>query len=309
MKRAKEPLENILDACAAFFDLGQVQYTLLAGGYSNQNFFIRTERGEFLVKLMCNPRAHILREIAYLERLRQYAFPVSLYLRAPSGAYYWEDAQSGKRVVVQKRIAGQPPEQSAEMCRVIGAHLARLHTLPADNLPVTRSNLDQTYVQQSMAIVQATFDAEMLRPLLAANERLADFPWEQLPHSITHGDLTRHNCLFYRGDLTALVDWEEVGVNVALLDLAVCLLSCCYRYHGEMGIELVPAWYDSLLLAYRHVRTLSALEERWLGAALWQAAVIISLWGLLQFGIYTPDAGLLRDWLHPLLASSAQGPE
>jgi len=289
-----------LQEVATYFQLGHVEDSAWAGGYSNKNYLVTTEFGEFFIKFVWNPRGDIAREITYLKRLKQYAFPAGYYLASPQGSFVWQ-GEDGRQAVVQKKITGQVAVKNTATACMVGYHLARLHTLPFDDLPATNSDLQYDYVRQSLITASVAFNEQMLRPLLIAAERLANFPLQHLPRSIVHGDLTRHNCLFQGDALVAIVDWEEVGVSAALLDIAVAMLSWCYRYRDDNQVSLVPEWYDSFLTGYRQVRSLLPIEEEHLAAAVQYAALTMSLWGLLQFGIYYPDQSQLQGWLSPVL--------
>lgn len=295
-----EPLPTrALASVARAFHLGEMRRCAWAGGYSNKNYFIETPSGEFLVKFLVNPRIDIEREMAYLEHLKRAAFPASYYLSYAPGAFCLE--LDDRIAVVQPKLAGQPPPKGVEACRVIGGHLARLHSLPYEGLPATRSDFGAGYVEQALALARQVFDPATLRPITYAYEaRLSSFPLTRLPQSIIHGDPTRHNSLFQAGELVALVDWEEVGVSASLVDMAMAMLSYCYRYQGATA-TLEPVWYEGFLDGYTRVRPLTLDEETHIADALQYAALITSLWGLLQFGVYYPDKALLADWLHPAL--------
>jgi Putative homoserine kinase type II (protein kinase fold) len=281
------------------FRLGQLEQITWAGGYSNQNYFVTTTKGEFLVKFLLNTRVEIAKEFLYLARLKQQHYPAAYYLAAPDGTYLWEGIQ--RRAVVEQRLPGQPPVRQDDVCRLIGAQLARLHMIPYTDLPQTRNDLSRAYIADGIAQAQSVFAPEMLAPLLAAYEQVMELPYEQLPTSIQHGDPTRNNCLFEQGRFVAWIDWEEVGRGPALLDMAIAVLSCCYRYEEDGHAQREESWYRSFLSGYTEPRPLTALEEASLPLALRYAALVLSLWNLLQFGIYYPDQELLQGWLHPAI--------
>ncbi|GHO47954.1 phosphotransferase [Ktedonospora formicarum] len=291
------PMEE-LTAVAGTFRLGEIRASAWAGGYSNKNYLIETSEGEFLVKFLLNPRIDIDNEIIYLEYLKRTSFPASYYLPYQPGVFRSEIA--GRHVVVQPRLKGLPPEKNAESCRDIAAHLACLHSLPTEGLPPTRSNLGASYVEDALTLAGSVFDAATLQPVTRAYQRLQSFPITRLPQSIVHGDATRHNTLFHAGRFVALVDWEEVGISASLMDLAMSMLSYCYRYR-EGTATLDTALQAAFLDGYTHVRPLTSLENDCLNEALQYMALIVSLWGLLQFGVYYPDPSLLDGWLHPAL--------
>lgn len=288
-----------LHAIASFFHIGRLLEARWAGGYSNKNYVVTTDAGEFLVKFLFNQRVDICKEIVYTTYLKQHGFPTVDYLVSPTGSLLWE--VGGARAVVEKKLPGQPPPQSDHVCRVMGTHLARLHTLPLADLPPTNSDLGKDYVRVGLQRARSVFDERTLHPLLVASERLSHFQVVRLPQSIVHGDPTRHNCLFSGESLVSLIDWEEVGISAALLDTAVAILSFCYQYAGPTRPHLEISWYHSFLEGYQKIRPLTQQEEEQLASALHYAALVISIWGLLQFGIYYPDQALLQDWLHPAL--------
>ncbi|BCL80477.1 homoserine kinase [Ktedonobacteria bacterium brp13] len=291
--------QEALQAIINDFALGQFEQATWAGGYSNQNYFVTTTTGDFLVKFLLNERVEINKEFVYLERLQQHHYPAAYYLKAPNGSYLWEGHE--RRAVLEKRLAGQPPTRQDNVCWLIGAQLARLHALPYAGLPATRNVLSREYLTHGMALAQQSFDRELLVPLIDAYEQIAQLPYEQLPYGIQHGDPTRNNCLFAQETFVALLDWEEVGTGPVLIDMAVAILSCCYRYQGAGNAVREERWYRSFLSGYTSQRPLTALEEKYLPLASRYAALVFSLWGLLQFGLYYPDQKLLQGWLHPAI--------
>ena len=65
---------------ARHFELGSITSTPRHAMGTNQNYFITTRQGQFLVKLIVNaPLEEIAQSLPYLDRLEEYNYPAAAY--------------------------------------------------------------------------------------------------------------------------------------------------------------------------------------------------------------------------------------
>ena len=282
-------LRNTFDQAANFFEVGQIIDTKRVGGNANKNYVVTTDQGDYVFKLIIeHPRKDLEDEIQFLERLAQYNFPASYYQKSPQGNSIYES--NGDLIVSMPKLNGENPTLSPEVCAAIGQNIAKLHTIPSENLPNRNHWLRQTYLEDTISKVEKEFPDEA-KKIRAEQETLKSFNYQELPMGIVHGDMSASNCLFVNNQLTAMLDWEEVGIAPVVLDLATCILNLCYQDN-----KLNPELYQKILESYQTVRPLSSLEKTSLASAMKYAGLTLSVWRLAQFGIHHPDPEKIKDY-------------
>lgn len=284
--RDDETLQEKLASVVHFFDLGSLLSRSRAGGYANKNYFVDTDKGEYVIKLFLPHQLDRLqRELLYLQHLAKHAFPAAYYLQAPNASFIYQDVDAV--AVAMKKLPGQPPHPAQEVNKVLGSTLATLHTLPTQTLPVKKSWLDKAYLPEALEIIKSYLPPDELQPILHEYEGVRHFDPTHFPQTLVHGDLVPHNCLFVGNELTALLDWEEVCVGAAVQDFAVCVLNFCFSQKG-FDQDLYLALYES----YTYIRHLSKEERNAIELAVKYMGVTGSVTFLVQFGVYHPDEQL-----------------
>ena len=98
------------------------------------------------------------------------------------------------------------------------------------------------------------------------------------------------------GQFVGLIDFEEICVGPALLDVAFTLVGCCYELDGERPARLRPSLVRHLVHAYEAGRgALAAVERQELGLYLELAAVILIFWRYRHFNVRLGDAATAAD--------------
>ncbi len=284
--RDDEDLQEKLASVVHFFDLGSLLLRSRIGGYANKNYFVDTDKGEYVIKLLLPFQLDRLqRELVYLQHLAKHAFPAVYYLQAPNTSFIYQCADT--IAVAMKKLPGQPPHPAQEVNTVLGSTLATLHTLPTQTLPVKKSWLDKAYLPEALEIIKSHLPPDELQPILHEYEGVRHFDPMLFPQTVVHGDLVPHNCLFVGNKLTAFLDWEEVCVGAAVQDFAVCVLNFCFSQKG-FDQDLYLALYES----YTHIRHLSKEERNAIELAVKYMGVTGAVTFLVQFGVSYPDKQL-----------------
>jgi Ser/Thr protein kinase RdoA (MazF antagonist) len=265
-----------LEVISSYFGLGPVLSQQRIGGHANENYLVTTETGEFIFKLLLNHPLEVLqKEMIYLQRLKDHAYPVAYYLPSPHGPSFYQNQNI--LAVVQRKLAGHIPERSAAVNREFGLYLARLHLLPTYALPDKRSWMNANYLLEALKVAQQSGDYQATDRFLQAYEQVRHFQPATLPQSIIHGDATLYNCLFIGDHLSALLDWEEVTIGASLLDIAMAILMFCF-----VKRVFQPPLFTSFMDGYMQVRPLIQNEHEQLEVVVRYAALMISTFFLLQ---------------------------
>jgi len=239
----------------SFFGIGRAREISTPGfGMSNHNFLVRTDRGEFVVKLLAHQApANIEIEIAIQGQLRAAGIGTPEYLRNADGQYLCRNA--AVNAVVSRRIDGVTPRHmSVGLATDIGRHLALFHT--------------------SVRTVPHPNSTSLLSPevALVTSDVARTLPDQPLPRGIIHGDLHDGNVLvdpLNRDRVIAILDFEEAGENLYLIDLAVTLMAVGAIWGGDV---IEPELMRAAKRGYESVRGLTEQEIVWLPQAIMYAS-------------------------------------
>lgn len=275
-------ISKILGNASEYFGLGGVQNQSRIGGEANKNYNVQTASGDFIFKVILeHPLEDVETEIAYLKKIKEFNFPSSSYVSTPTGSSIYQE--QGQMILALPKLDGHQPERTVDVCRTVGRQLAVLHRIPTEGLPSRNSWLEKQYLPKAVQTINEKFPSQADR-VNAVSEGLKDFPYDFLPKVLVHGDMAPENCLFDGDRLIALLDWEEVGMAPAILDLSICLLNFCFE-ENTLHQEL----FQAMVQGYTEVRQLTEDETRYLPDALRFACLIQCAWRFLQFGVYHPD--------------------
>jgi Ser/Thr protein kinase RdoA (MazF antagonist) len=222
--------ENLLRDISGFFALGTITEINKAGGIANDNYFIRTNKGEYFIKInlgMYN-LTDKLHEQVYMERLQQHDFPVVSYIKSPQGDFIYH--RNDVLALSQDKLHATPPiECTKTIVSQIGFFLAELHKLPSDSLSNKQSWVRSGYLAAAISVLEDHFsDNKYVKELIELYQAL-DFKSDSLPQSIIYGDPSPENTLFTNEKLIAFIDWEDVCVGASLLDFALAVIAFCFK--------------------------------------------------------------------------------
>jgi len=230
----------------SFFELGHAREIAPAGfGMSNHNYLVDTDRGDYVVKLLVNQAPDTIEnDMAIHRHLRAAGIATPEYVPNGDGQYVFHKGRVN--AVVSRRIKGDTPRHmSADLAWDIGRHLALFHTvvrvLPRPN--------DIGLMNPAVAVVEP----DTTRALFG----------KPLPRGVIHGDLHRGNVLVDPRNpnrVIAILDFEEAGENLYLIDLAVTLISVGALPDSD---SIEPELMDAATCGYETVRTLTDEERFW----------------------------------------------
>ncbi|MGW1431859.1 phosphotransferase [Streptomyces sp. NPDC002431] len=233
---------NALIELISVFQLGEVQgYKYLADGLMNANWKVDTAAGVFALKRVTDVSLdRLVRNLGVLDALAGEGIPVSAPVPTVSGALVAE--VDGGVWCLFPWAAGshlRGVDLSRSQAASLGTHLGRLHVgldracgrglLPAvpetaisdvvtPERAVDKSERLSGLVEKKGTVTAFDTAAEAaLEERRALIDKYADRrPRGEAPgrrHGWTHGDVQYRNLLWDGGELTAILDWDRVGVR------------------------------------------------------------------------------------------------
>lgn len=288
--------EVTADEARAFIaPLGVGELTALRGitaGIENTNYFVSTNRGEFVLTLF---ERLTFEQLPFYLRLMQHLAQRGIAVPEPRADAAGEIlfALKGKpAALVDKLAGGHQLAPDVHHCEQVGAALARMHLAGAD-FPLQQPNLRglRWWTETVPQVLPFVTDAQrqLLVDELAYQQALGDSAaYAKLPRGPIHADLFRDNVMFLqppapeaapahngveamhgRERLSGFFDFYFAGVDSFLFDVAVCLNDWCIDLDsGRMAEDRASAF----VRAYAEQRPLDSGEQRLLPALLRAAA-------------------------------------
>nr|WP_315477040.1 homoserine kinase [uncultured Undibacterium sp.] len=265
----------------------------IASGIENSNFFIDTEKGEYVLTIFENLNFD---QLPFYLKLMRHLADRGVLVPAPIANQDGElcVALHGKPAAVVSKLDGS--SQMAPLavhCAEVGAMLARMH-LAGQDFSIRQPNLRGLDWWQMTVPTVLDFLSEANRSLMqdeiAFQTAFAQTAtYQALQSGPVHADLFRNNVMFDGERLTGFFDFYFAGCDTWLFDVAVTINDWCIDVEsGELDLARVNAILD----AYHAVRPFTAAE----GDA-WQAmlrAAAFRFWLSRVYDFYKPrDAEML----------------
>lgn len=253
----------------------------IASGIENSNFFLTTERGEYVLTIFENLDFEQLP--FYLQLMRHLASRgVLVPAPVPNDAGELCVPLHGKPAAIVSKLEGRSELAPGPVhCAAVGAMLARMH-LAGTDFPLHQPNLRGLSWWHATApdVLPHLADAEseLLRTEMRFQQTFHDSAlYGRLQQGPVHADLFRNNVMFDGKRLTGFFDFYFAGCDTWLFDVAVTVNDWCVDLDtGVLDTARVRAFLD----AYHAVRPFTADEQE-----AWQPML---------------RAGALRFWLSRL---------
>ena len=238
----------------------------IASGIENSNFFLTTERGEYVLTIFENLSFEQLPFYVQLMRhLAERGIPVPAPVANDAGELVV--ALHGKPAAIVSKLDGSSQMDPQPVhCAEVGTVLAKMH-LAGRDFPLQQPNLrGLDWWVETVPKVLAYLDAEtaaLLQSELAfQREFAAGTTYAQLERGPVHADLFRNNVMFVGERLSGCFDFYFAGWDTWLFDLAVTVNDWCIDL--DTG-RLDEARVVALTRAYHAVRQFTPADH-----AAWQ---------------------------------------
>ena len=282
-------------ALLSALNLGQLQSIKgAAGGIENTNYFVDTERGEYVLTLFERLSFEQLPYYLHLmKHLAAHGIPVPDPAPCASGEILHR--LKGKPAAVVNKLRGHSELQpTLAHGAAVGEMLARMHLAGLD-YPREQGNLRGlgwwNHTVPSVLPHITPDQCKLLQSELAFQNHVAASSAHQgLPQGAVHADLFRDNVMFEDGQLTGFFDFYFAGCDTFLFDICVCLNDWCVDLETGAG---EPARAEAFLAAYQRVRPLTPQERQLLPAL--QRAAALRFWLSRLWDFHLPrEADLLK---------------
>ncbi len=259
----------------------------ISSGIENSNFFLTTERGEFVLTIFENLDFDQLPFYVQLMRhLADRGIPVPAPV--PNARGELVVALHGKPAAIVSKLDGSSQMDPQPVhCAEVGAMLARMH-LAGRDFPLRQPNLrGLDWWRETVPKVLPFLDpgkAALLSSELAFQREFAAGPvYAQLAQGPVHADLFRNNVMFVGERLSGCFDFYFAGWDSWLFDLAVTVNDWCIDLATG---RLDEARVQALTRAYHAVRPFTEAER-----AAWQTmlrAAALRFWLSRLYDLHRP---------------------
>jgi homoserine kinase type II len=237
----------------------------ISSGIENSNFFLTTERGEFVLTIFENLGFEQLPFYVQLMRhLAERGVPVPAPVPNDRGELVV--ALHGKPATIVSKLDGSSQMDPQPVhCADVGATLAKMH-LAGQDFALRQPNLrGLDWWVETVPKVLPFLDADkaaLLESELAFQRSFAAGPvFAQLAQGPVHADLFRNNVMFVGERLSGCFDFYFAGWDSWLFDIAVTVNDWCIDLDSG---RLDPDRVRALTRAYHAVRPFTEAEtEAW----------------------------------------------
>jgi homoserine kinase type II len=273
---------------AAQFPIGTVRSIQgISSGIENSNFFLFTDRGEYVLTIF---EKLSFEQLPFYLNLMRHLAERDVLVPAPIANEQGDILHrlQGKPAAIVSRLHGDwVPAPRPVHCASVGAMLARMH-LAAHDYPLYQPNLrGLSWWRETTPVVLPYLsddNQQLLRAEMQFQENLAASTiYPSLPSGPIHADLFRNNVMFNGEQLSGFFDFYFAGCDRWLFDVAVTVNDWCIDLDsGATDAARVRALLD----AYHAVRPFT-LEEISAWPAMLRAAAL-RFWISRLYDFYLP---------------------
>ncbi|MCS0616221.1 homoserine kinase [Massilia kyonggiensis] len=234
----------------------------IASGIENSNFFLTTERGEYVLTIFENLSFEQLPFYVQLMRhLAERGIPVPAPVANDAGELVV--ALHGKPAAIVSKLDGSSQMDPQPVhCAEVGTILAKMH-LAGRDFPLRQPNLrGLDWWVETVPKVLPFLDAETAALLQSELAFQRDFAagttYAELERGPVHADLFRNNVMFVGERLSGCFDFYFAGWDTWLFDLAVTVNDWCIDL--DTG-RLDEARVVALTRAYHAVRPFTEADH------------------------------------------------
>ena len=273
---------------AAQFPIGTVRSIQgISSGIENSNFFLFTDRGEYVLTIF---EKLSFEQLPFYLNLMRHLAERDVLVPAPIANEQGDILHrlQGKPAAIVSRLHGDwVPAPRPVHCASVGAMLARMH-LAAHDYPLYQPNLrGLSWWRETTPVVLPYLsddNQQLLRAEMQFQENLAASTiYPSLPNGPIHADLFRNNVMFNGEQLSGFFDFYFAGCDRWLFDVAVTVNDWCIDLDsGATDAARVRALLD----AYHAVRPFT-VEESSAWPAMLRAAAL-RFWISRLYDFYLP---------------------
>jgi len=284
MKNLSQKLETI----SRFFEIGELKKYSRAGGFTNDNFFIQTDYGDYVIKILREQTAENVRtELPFTKILQENNFPGSFYLSNSTNEFVYSNGNTTAVAMVTEQ--GSAPSVTADITFSMGQIMARLHSIPSEHLTPRFTWFSPPFIPTGLNKIESIHGLEKVRKYQKAYEKIGNVKKFSTRKSIIHGDFTCEHLLFNGRSSVRVIDWETISIASGLIDLASAVINACFK-----NSVFNPDLFSSLIEGYQTVRALNHQEHLYFDRILRYVGLVRSIWLFLRYGLYSKDPKIIK---------------
>lgn len=239
MKQATGIEIDVIPEILQFFSLEvPTKIQLIKESISNHNYLVETPNGKYVVRFLVNQSIESIKnDVIIQKKLAKVNVYAPKYIQNNAGVYVFN--RKTITAVVSKKLDGIMPRiTNTKLAYEFGHKLALFHS-SIDQLPHINNK-------------------GLMNPQVSGiSSSIYSMP---LPSGIIHGDFHLGNVLVDSDSeekILAILDFEEAGKNLYIVDLAVTIMAICSLKNNVMD----PALIKETFQGYEAVRKLKSIEK------------------------------------------------
>ncbi len=235
----------------------------IESGIENSNFFITTDRGEYVLTIF---EKLTFEQLPFYLNLMRHLAQRGVLVPEPIASLNGDiiNPLQGKPASIVTKLEGKWQLHPAPLhCSAVGAMLAKMH-LAAQDFPMFQPNLRGIdWRRETAPIVEPYLSYDNRKLLRTEMTYQDDFAASDTYRALTvgpvHADLFRNNVMFNGDTLTGFFDFYFAGCDTWLFDVAVTVNDWCIDLEtGELDFARARAQLD----AYHAVRPFTDHEHK-----------------------------------------------
>ncbi|MDE0470976.1 MAG: homoserine kinase [Ekhidna sp.] len=273
---------------SSLFNVGELfSFKELSGGYANQNFFLKTSSGDYVLReCVQQPKALLQYELDLMHILRENDFPTAYPIS--NGTDEFIICLERSTFMLYEYKTGSEPTISVKTAAEMGSAIGFLSTIQNfETLPPKRNTLDFFFIDQLIRQFEESKNPidDVFDFVLVYANKLRSVAKQNLPKGLIHGDAFPNNTVFgVNDDLIAIIDFEEACVDNLILDVGMTINGFCF-VDNRLDEQLLEAF----LSAYTSYRKIDEGEQKTLFSFIQVAAFTMLCWHLRFDLVNTPN--------------------
>jgi len=258
--------ENELKNFFLKYNLGKVlKYSEIKEGIENTNYFIKTEKGKFILTLYEKrvEEKDLPFFISLMKNLFDKNFPCPQPIININGNYISEVLKK-KAAVISFLDGSSKKNLNPNDCKEIGIYTAKLHSI-TKNLTGKREN--KLSIKSWRKIYEKVKKDcskihENLSIIVEKNLDEIEKNWpKNIPSGIIHADLFQDNIFFKKNKLSGIIDYYFSCNDFYAFEIAICLNALCFEGKNEnLSFNVTKA--KKFIDGYSSIRKLNDLEKK-----------------------------------------------
>jgi len=230
MKLSKQEIIKI----AKIYNLGRVtSFSQIKGGAINYNYTLKTEKGDFVVRILGRrldgwKKEKLNLEFRTLKFLKQNDFPYEIPEPALNKNHNYLTTISGKNIWIYKKLEGKVSKKiNLAQMREIAKAIAIYHKF-VSKIKIKKKKLDDSWAIGALENAkQANSNNKEIEFILNCLKKVKCYKFGE-NMLVTHSDFNRSNLLFRNNKLAGILDFDNLEAAPRVKDIAYAIRRFCY---------------------------------------------------------------------------------